>query len=471
MIAFITVLLGLVAGSQAVELTVGDGVAVVELRLDDLRVAVLRGPPWTAEIDLGSELAPHHLVAVAFDADGRETASAEQWINLPRPRSRIELLPESAPGEPPRSVRVLWQSVDGARPDAGRITFGGEPVPVTDLNRVELPPYDPDRTHLLTAELRFGYSLAHAEIVIGGTAGEAIGSELTAFPVQLVGGRKPPAAAEMAGWFHRAGRSLRVVAVDRGPADLILVQDQSPRVLTRLDRLRRDLALEPHSAISEKPGATGIKAGDRLRVIVPYALPVAGPGPADTDTPRRVAAPAPDRTIPRELFPISRDLATEDRAPTSVGVGRRLVASPRHSGLLAAAFYQAPPARAPHRLADAVAEAGRAAAAGGRPRIVILVTGPGSIDDSRFSPAAVRAYLGRLQVPVVVWSPRAPANWATWGAAVDRIGGGSQLLHALRDVRTRLDRQLVVWLEGRHLPQEIELTRAAARRLRPAAEP
>ncbi len=467
MIAFVTLFLGLAAGAETVELTVGDGVAAVELRLDGRQVADLRGPPWTAECDFGSELAPHELVAIAYDDAGREVGRAEQSINLPRPRSQVELLPLAAGSGPPDSARVLWQSVDGARPDSVTITFDGAPLEVGDPNRVELPAYDPDRIHLLKAELRFGYSLAHSEIVIGGRPGETVGSELTAFPVLVASGNRPPSAEEMAGWFLRSGRRLRVLAIDRRPADLIVVQDQTPRILGQLDRLRRDLAGGPESDLLLRPGPTGIKRGDRLRVIVPYGLPVARPASAgDGAGPGRGEA-ATRRTTPRELFPISRDLATPDRTPTSVGVGRRLVAAPRATGLLAATFYRAPPAGVSQRLADAVAEAGRAAAAGGRPRAVILITGPGSTDASRFSPEVVRGYLRRLRVPLVVWSPEAPAAWSTWGEAA-RIRGRSQLLHAVRGVRSTVDRQLVVWLEGRHVPQEIELAPQAAGRLRPA---
>ena len=419
---------------------------------------MLRGAPWTTDCDLGDELAPHRLTAIARDAEGGELARAEQWLNLPRPRSEVTLLPEAAGGEAPRSVRVLWRSVDGARPDDVRITLDGRPVTGGDPHRIELPAYDPDRIHLLRAELRFGRSLAHAELVLGGEAGETIGSELTAFPVRLADDRKPPTAAQMAGWFHRAGRPLRVVAIDRGAGDLILVQDQSPRLLGRLDRLRQEVLGGPGPALSAKPGPVGIRHGDRLRVIVPYGLPAGGSAAG-------VAGAV------RELFPISEDLARAAAPPASVGVGRRLVAGPRATGLLAATFYQAPPAGVPQRLADAVAEAGRAAAAGGRPRAVILVTGPGSPDASRFSPRQARAYLHRLQVPLRVWSPEAATGGWRWGDAVDRIPGRSQLRQAVRGVRALLDRQLVVWLEGRHLPQQIELGSAAAERLRSVVEP
>ncbi len=447
MIAFVSLFFQLVTGIHPVELATSGPVAAVELRLDGQTVGTVRGEPWTVECDFGSELAPHRLLAVGLDGDGREVARTEQWVNLPLPRSQAELVPEA--GEPTRSVRLLWRSVDGDRPEAVAVTFDGQPLELVDPQRVELPPYDPSAVHLLRAELDFGPSLARAELLVGDPAGEEIGSELTAIPVLTAGRGKPPAAGEMAGWFHQGGRPLRVVAVERGPSDLVMVLDPSPRLQGRLEGLRRQ-ALEP--VRSARPRPTGLKHLDRLRVIVPVpAVPA-------------VEAPAAGSLV---LFPISADLAAQRRAPTTTGASRQRVAGPRAEGLLAALPYPAATSGAPLQLADAVAEAGRAAAAGRRARAVILVTAGDTADASRLDPATARAYLQRLQVPLVVWSPQVPKAWRRgdpWGT-VEEIGGRSTLFRAVRDVRSLLDRQLVVWLEGRHLPQEIELAPEAAGRL------
>jgi VWFA-related protein len=193
MIAFVSIFLQLVTGAHPVELAVSGPVAAVELRLDGRLAGVLRGEPWTLECDLGAELSPHELVAVGYDGDGREVARAEQWINLPRPRSQVELVPEA--GTTPRNVRLLWQSVDGAQPDAVAVSFDGRPLEPADPRRVELPPYDPAVIHLLRAELAFGPSVARAELLVGGPAGEVIGSDLTALPVPAAGVEEPPAGA------------------------------------------------------------------------------------------------------------------------------------------------------------------------------------------------------------------------------------------------------------------------------------
>ncbi len=89
MIEIVTLFLGLVNGSQPVELAVRQGAAQVEVRLDGLVVERLTSPPWRLEVDLGEALAPHELVAVAYDERGRELARARRWINVDMPRARI----------------------------------------------------------------------------------------------------------------------------------------------------------------------------------------------------------------------------------------------------------------------------------------------------------------------------------------------------------------------------------------------
>ena len=86
MIKILTLFLGLYHGAQTVELEVAeamaDQVAEIELRLDGETAGTLTRPPWAIRVDLGPELAPHELIAVARDAAGGELARARRWINL-----------------------------------------------------------------------------------------------------------------------------------------------------------------------------------------------------------------------------------------------------------------------------------------------------------------------------------------------------------------------------------------------------
>lgn len=81
MIEIVTLFLGLYNGAQAVEVRAGEPVAAVELRLDGETVEKLSQPPWIFRFDLGTELAPHLLVAVGYGADGAEFGRSLRWIN------------------------------------------------------------------------------------------------------------------------------------------------------------------------------------------------------------------------------------------------------------------------------------------------------------------------------------------------------------------------------------------------------
>ena len=95
-VAFVTMLLGLTAGIKTIEVAVAETTARVEILLDGRAAGVLTGPPWRLEIDLGAELAPHRLVAIARDAAGGELGRAEQWINMPHEPVEAQLLLDGA---------------------------------------------------------------------------------------------------------------------------------------------------------------------------------------------------------------------------------------------------------------------------------------------------------------------------------------------------------------------------------------
>ena len=82
MVEFLSVLIGLYAGSHTVELDVVGEVAAVEVRLDGAALATLTRPPWDLVVDFGATPRPHELVAIARDADGDEVDRATRWINL-----------------------------------------------------------------------------------------------------------------------------------------------------------------------------------------------------------------------------------------------------------------------------------------------------------------------------------------------------------------------------------------------------
>jgi hypothetical protein len=112
------------------------------------------------------------------------------------------------------------------------------------------------------------------------------------------------------------------------------------------------------------------------------------------------------------------------------------------------------------RFADAVAIAGLQASAGYTRRAVVLVLGRQTDDASQYPPALVRSYLAKIHVPLLVWSletKTADRVAAAWGEAQD-VSSYPKLEIAVARLRQELESQQVVWLEGRHLPNEIALS-------------
>jgi hypothetical protein len=90
-------------------------------------------------------------------------------------------------------------------------------------------------------------------------------------------------------------------------------------------------------------------------------------------------------------------------------------------------------------------------------RAVVLVLGRRIDDASQYQPAAVRAYLGKMHVPLFVWSLESRTSQriaAAWGSAKNVSSFAKKL-------RQELDSQQMVWVEGRHLPQQIALSEKA----------
>ncbi len=418
MIEFLSLFLGLVVGAQPVELA-GEA-ATVELRLDGEIVDVLDEPPWIFDCDFGEPLLPHELLAIARDAEGSELGRARQWLNLPRARAEARLALLWGEGETPRAGRLVWQALDYDAPRQVAISFDGRPLTPEDPKSFELPPHSIRQLHLLRAELVFSESVqAYAELVFGGSFGDEVSTELTAVPV-VTEHRKLPRPEEMQGWFRRRGRPLQVVSIDRRPAEILVVRERSSATLSNLRRL----------AAQRRAGRSiprGLERGDSLRFVHPRLDSRQG------------------EQMRYDRMPMSDDLASLDWDLY---------------GAIAEASIETEEPAAALPIADAVAIAGLVAAGGRGPRAVILVHTGDSEDVSRFAVENVRAYLHSLRVPLYVWRPSPEAVPGGWAGAAD-VSARPKLAEEVRLLRKALSSQAVVWIEGSHLPNEIELTAAA----------
>jgi hypothetical protein len=425
MIAFVTLLLGLISGVYPLEVTVGGPVAAVEYILDGVQVARLEGPPWTAPVNLGPDLRPRVLTAVALDAEGKEIARATQWINLPRPPAEVEIVLENGP-EGPVAAHLTWQSVSGVQPVSVGLTLDGDPLVfegTVGAARAPLPSRDLKSLHVLSAELWFPPGVtARKDVVFGGEYGSEVSTELTAVPVRVEKGGSLPELERMQGWFSAESQPLTAVAIEDGPGKAVFVQVPAGSTV-----LREIFPGQRRKSIDLFKNELRLGKDDRVRFLS--------------------LAPSAFREsrVPSQLFDMSTELAPKDGGVLwFLTKQKTLFKNPEKEGL---------------RIADAVAVAGLQAAAENHRRAVVLVVGSETPDASRYDPVTVRRYLESIRVPLYVWSlygTDAPAARA-WGQVED-ISTLEKLGTAVNRLRADMAAQTIVWVEGRHLPQSITLT-------------
>jgi hypothetical protein len=424
MITFATLLLGLVSGVFSVAVQVAEPVAAVEFSLDGQVAGRAAGRPWSVPIDFGTELAPHELVARALDADGREIGRARQLVNLPKRRAELSI--RLARDESGRAVaaETTWASVDSRKPAALFATLDGRPLAASSEGHFVVPAYETSRTHVISAEALFPEGLsARADVVLGGDNADRAGAELTAVPLRLPKALPAPSAADAAAWLVRRGQPAPALAVESGPAEIVLVRDLLPIELSvprGEERFGRSLELTMR-----------LKAEDRARFVWPVL--------------RRVTA----SNGPLDLFRSSRDFVLS----TNSFYWMLFRASYASDGMFE------------RRFVDAVALAGLEAAESSRRRAVVLILDQRSEDRSLMAPATVRAFLARLNVPLFVWftSPRGRGDTAAWGAVED-ASTPVKMSAAFVRLRRELESQTIAWVQGECLPREIELSAQALAR-------
>lgn len=431
MVTFISLFLWLVVDTLPVQVAVDPGVASVEIFLDDESVGVLNGPPWQLMCDFGPVLRPHELVAVARNEEGEETGRAVQLVNLPRGNAEVQIVFELGSSGDPDALRVVTESGERLQPLAVFVTFDGRPLARNPGGRFKLPEYDPRQVHIVSAEAHFpeGVTARH-DVTFGGTYGSRVATELTAVPVLLdEDGR--PLVEDFQDLFEVDGTSARVAAVERPGARVYVVRDRGAwpvlqGIGRQLDRRQRSISRQKRRQFathSERPGPVDLTV-DRQRFHLVLANPTFSRG--------------------LMLFPIGQPL--DIRRWGLPWLMTHL------TGSMVPASHQ--------RLAEAVAVAGVRAAGDGSPRTVVLVLADDPKDAGGYEASAVREYLQSLHVPLEVWSVAGREVDESWGPVQD-ISNPGKLVKASRRLMKDLERQWIVWVEGRHLPSDIELAPGA----------
>lgn len=433
MIAFAFAFLGLILGPHQIALVVEGDVALVRVELDGNLVAELTGEPWSFECDFGPELHPHKLEAIAFNSLDREISRTRQLINLPRARAEAALILESDDAGSPNTARLIWQHIEYAGAELVAFRFDGEELALVAPGRVQLPDYDPSSLHLLEAELQFPDGAHYrAELSITGRTGFGADADLTGLTLVAPQGTQLE-VEDLGGWFARQGQPVEAAGLERAPAKIVMVVDE-----TAIPALRR--LAQYGSSLTTR--STQLRQGEQLRFLFPNARQGGASG------------------VPSRLFSISQPFSAADGSIPWI-----------------LTRLQPPEPSPARRVNDAVAVAAVEAAAGNRPRAVVLVLGKELEDTSAYGITEVENFLRELRVPLFVWWTGQPLSRTVsedkrpltvntpWGKATD-ISSRNRIADATETLRLELDSQLTVWIEGSYLPHEIELTNQAPRTIR-----
>ena len=116
------------------------------------------------------------------------------------------------------------------------------------------------------------------------------------------------------------------------------------------------------------------------------------------------------------------------------------------------------PGPAGQRLADAVVVAGLEAAKGNGRRAVVLILGPNAKDEGLLGAEEAKSFLTRLGVPLQVWSAgRKHSREAVRWKAQRVLSDTWEVEGAVHELLEAAARQRIVWVEGSHLPQDVEI--------------
>jgi len=391
-IVFLSRFLGLVTGEQTVVLEPDAEVRSVALLLDDRRVSSIGAPPWSAKVDLGTELAPHELTAVGYDAAGAEVARGVQILNITRPRAELEILVDRDGDRV--SVRLEWAHYRNEKPVRAEVRVDGQVVSTTPASKpVALPKLESAALHTASAEVEFADGVvAKNELVFGGIYSEQMPAELTAVAVRNKSTRRNPRPQPCT--FRVGGHDVTPAAVEEGGALISFVLNGQASASVRRASAGKDPLFEIRGA--------------EIRVVSP------------------IAARAQQRTAEAAIFPSTK--ITGARSIRNVLMLRSAEAGTR-------------------RFADAVAVAALHSL-GSMRRVVVFVMGSDAMpDQSANSVAIVRRYLERIGVPLRVWSSTGPRPdlVRVWGE-IDDVSTPGKLLKATLDLRHELAAQRVAWI-------------------------
>jgi hypothetical protein len=410
-LVFLTLFLGLISGPQRIDLQPGPAVKSIRILLDGKQVAALQKAPWSAMVDFGPSIVPGDLVAIGYDARGDEVARTSQTLNLPRPLADFVVSVKNDANGRPASAELRWEHLMAAKPATSSLKVDGKIVPLDANLRARLPSLDVNQPHVLAASMKFedGF-VSRRELIIGGGVGDTADSTLTPVAVRE-SGSKPPLNPSRC--FASGGSPVRVSAVEKGKALVIVVLDPDPRDAEKALDLRMSPAMTLGPHVVQEQHMFSLSNGTWLQLLWPLAE-------RHTTT----------SNVSAVMFPPSTYVDATDGGMI---------------WLLTRAYSGRFDENAPRMFADAAGVAGLDAITGGNRRAVVVVLDHRS-DGSSHDPASIRGYLSTIGVPLYVWSLTGPRpELAGWGP-IDDISSPAKLKVTAERLHTDLETQRVAWL-------------------------
>ncbi|MDQ6894395.1 MAG: hypothetical protein M3167_17185 [Acidobacteriota bacterium] len=395
---------GLLIGLFPVIVSLGDQPAPAKLLLDGAPVCTVTRAAPACTVDLGPDPRIHLLELVRRDDVGRITEKVRRWVNKPGVEAEVR-----ATGDCDEKSRVCdfalsWAHPARLDPSAMSVTLDGTPVSRSVVTRIHVPFPNAARPQVFTVDATFedGRRASFTQ-ALELNYPERAEASLQAVPIQLAKGANADGLSEMlsrSGWRPRA--------VEEGGYEVLFVVE--PDALDWLPGLGQSAAQGFAAFVSVLDDA------EQVQIIVAddsiTAMDAFGTAPARPTTNR----------FGQRITARSYWLRRLIQAPHSVGRVKRM------------------------RTADAVALAGYALGGAPRRRIVVLIAGAESADESSLSAAQAQAYLSESLVPLSVWRTRKEAapGWPD-GPFLRRPG---DFAVALARAKADLASQRLVWLEG-----------------------
>jgi hypothetical protein len=407
-IAFTTLLMGLIVGVQPVRVELSPDLhpTAIVYYLDGQTVGGVTGPPWETRVDFGRSLRPHELAAAAVDANGDRIAFVSRAVNLPAAVARLDILIERNSTGAPVGARLVASSVRREKPLRLSLALDESALAVDDNGHAVLPSIDLKQTHVLNGTAQFADdAIARSQVAIGGEIIDESGSRLTAVPIRILPGFEPTADG-FKGRFRHGDQPLRIAAVERGDATVLLVRHPSS------ERAARTFGPQLGTAV-------GLDDGDRVGLV----WPVSHEEHVGDQKSRLIESTAFFSTHDQSFFSVLTKVTRRDAS------------------------------RGPFLYADAVGVAGLLAYQAQTRRAVILM-GIYPDDVSQFAPAQVQGYLRELGVPLHVWSY--DQERSNWGQS-ETLRSYFDLQRAMNALRRDLDTQRIVWVAGEWQPGQIVL--------------